>query len=168
LEEEGRIIKRRVPRPLLVVDPKKCTGCRYCQLICSYCHDKVFSPARARIEVVRIESPALDYALACRHCYDAPCAKSCPVEAIRRAHGIVIVDKEKCIGCGECVKACPFGAMKLHPDTGKAINCDLCGLCVKYCPPVALKIVDINDVAIEKNFSEAEKLAKLYPKAIVG
>jgi Fe-S-cluster-containing hydrogenase component 2 len=121
----------------------------------------MFDPSRARIEVVRAGRPELDYALACRQCSRAPCAQACPTEAIRRESGIVVVSEDKCIGCGECVQACPYGSMKIHPARQIAIKCDLCGQCVKYCPPNALKIVDINEVAIEKNNVNARKLADI-------
>src|SRR5260370_31795119 len=49
--------------------------------------------------------------MACRHCSDPPCAAVCPVECIYPAgDGIVLHNKDQCIGCGSCFYACPFGA----------------------------------------------------------
>lgn len=49
--------------------------------------------------------------VACMHCSDAPCIAVCPVDAIyQRDDGIVLVNKDTCIGCGYCFFACPFGA----------------------------------------------------------
>jgi formate dehydrogenase iron-sulfur subunit len=49
--------------------------------------------------------------IACQHCADSPCEQVCPVDCFYvRADGIVLHDKDKCIGCGYCLYACPFGA----------------------------------------------------------
>jgi Na+-translocating ferredoxin:NAD+ oxidoreductase RNF subunit RnfB len=43
-----------------------------------------------------------------------------------------------CIGYGDCVQACKFGAMALNPETGLVEidpdKCTACGACVKTCP----------------------------------
>ena len=49
----------------------------------------------------------------------------------------VIVDEDACTGCGQCIEKCPFGVLISHPDTKKAVKCDLCGgdpRCVDVCP----------------------------------
>lgn len=50
--------------------------------------------------------------------------------------GAVLVDREKCIGCGKCIEACPGRIPFLHPGDKKAVICDLCDgdpECVKAC-----------------------------------
>ncbi|MBI4659085.1 MAG: 4Fe-4S dicluster domain-containing protein [Verrucomicrobia bacterium] len=66
--------------------------------------------------------------LACNHCDQPACLKSCPVGAItkRAADGVVLFDQDKCIGCRYCVFACPYGAPRIDTDTGKVSKCTMC------------------------------------------
>ena len=129
--------------PHLYADPLECNGCRICELFCSFFHERVLNPKKARLRVLRSE-PGVDEPIACRHCEEPVCANACPVEAIRkiRKTGMVFVDSKKCNGCGICIDACPYEAMFFHSDKQVAINCTLCGLCVKHCPVQCLKIVE--------------------------
>jgi Fe-S-cluster-containing hydrogenase component 2 len=62
----------------------------------------------------------------------------CPTQAIsRKNEGVNQIHKERCVGCGECVSACPYGAISIPLGEKVPISCDLCGgepQCVKYCP----------------------------------
>ncbi len=70
--------------------------------------------------------------VACMHCTDAPCQQVCPVDCFYiRADGVVLHDKEKCIGCGYCLYACPFGAPQFPRDGafGTKGAMDKCTMC---------------------------------------
>jgi len=78
--------------------------------------------------LVRVIENSPDYKpIHCHHCAKAPCKEACPEEAITRdERGIVLIDNERCIGCKECMEACPFGAMQFDDDQEVAMKCDLC------------------------------------------
>ncbi len=76
----------------------------------------------------------------CQHCDEPPCVDVCPTGAsMKRADGIVLVDKHTCIGCRYCMMACPYGArsfvheavtdQKPHMPRGKG-TVESCTLCV--------------------------------------
>lgn len=64
----------------------------------------------------------------CMHCDDAPCVTVCPTGASfkREEDGIVLVDEDKCIGCGLCAWACPYGAREMDADSQVMKKCTLC------------------------------------------
>lgn len=128
---------------------EQCTGCRICEVVCSFFHEGVCNPEKSRITIVSQE-PAIDVPVICRQCDNPPCIRDCPTDAIKKNKemGVVIVSEEKCIGCGTCITNCPYGAIKLHPDTGIAIKCDLCGgepRCVRYCSRGVLKFLSLEE-----------------------
>ena len=109
---------------VLIVDWKKCAGCRICELICSLQHDDICNPSLARIRVIRDEKRLFYYPGACAGCTKPVCKDVCPVNAISLSlsTGAYVVNEERCIGCRECVSHCPFGAPNIHPVTKKSIK----------------------------------------------
>lgn len=143
-------------------DPEVCSGCMICANVCSMYYFKVISPTRARVRVVRLE-PALDFPLFCRNCEDAPCIEACPEGALRRtSKGIIIVNNAKCTGTGACVRACPYDAIHINPDTGKAIKCIQCGQCVDRCPADALFMTTTDELRERDKDSRMMNLHEKY------
>ncbi len=146
-------------RKFVSVDPSKCIGCGICEYACTVEKEEaLWNPMRSRIRVVRM-TPMFNFALSCRACDDARCVKACPEKALSQSEdtGMIVIDEKKCKGCDWCVQACEHGGITIHPDTGRAIACDLCQgepKCVESCPEEALDIVD-SDEATEKRFNDA-------------
>ncbi len=131
----------------IICDPAKCSGCRLCEYACSATKTSSFNPGMSRIRVVRIE-PITMTAISCRLCADAPCITACPRNALARSekNGIILIDEDKCDGCGWCIEACEFGAVVLNPQTKHVEICNLCEdqeegpQCVLFCPKDALSL----------------------------
>jgi Fe-S-cluster-containing dehydrogenase component len=89
----------------------------------------------------------------CNHCKETPCVQVCPVGASYRSKdGLVLVDAKRCIGCGYCVQACPYGSRFMNPRTHTADKCTWCyhritrGLlpaCVQACPTGTRRFGDL-------------------------
>ena len=102
---------------------KDCMGCHACEVACKQEHELGVGPRLVRV----IEKSADFFPVYCHHCANAPCREACPVEAISRNEmGLVLIDEELCIGCKECLEACPFGAMQYDDNRETAVKCDLC------------------------------------------
>ncbi len=141
-------------------DQERCIGCYACAVACKDKNDLPAGPAHWRR--VRLtedgrypEVRLLRLSLSCNHCGEPACAAACPAGAItkRRQDGVVVVDRERCLGgdtCGRfCLEACPYDAPQFgaEPDP-KMQKCDLCldyleagqpPACAVACPMLALE-----------------------------
>ncbi|MFH0875759.1 MAG: 4Fe-4S dicluster domain-containing protein [archaeon] len=139
---------------IIVCNTEKCTGCRICEYICSSVNEGVINPRTSRIKTIRID-PVFDLALSCRKCEKPKCINSCARNAISQDETTrqIVISKEKCDGCGYCIKDCPYGVLTLGIDKKIASVCDSCteknvGIpaCVDYCPTGAIKYLSIDEI----------------------
>ena len=115
-------------------DEKRCIDCHGCEVACQVGNDLPVDMARRKVITVNegIEGKEYSLSISCMHCTDAPCAQVCPVQCFYiREDGIVLHDKDKCIGCGYCLYACPFGAPQFPKDGafGTRGVMDKCTMC---------------------------------------
>jgi Fe-S-cluster-containing dehydrogenase component len=86
--------------------------------------------------------------IVCRACQNAPCARVCPTDAlIQRDGGGVQFKASACIGCGNCVEVCPFGAVFWETDQNKPQICVYCGYCADFCPYEVLTLEEIEELS---------------------
>lgn len=142
----------------MAIDTKKCVGCSDCVVACQiennvpegFCRDWV-------VEAVSGTYPSLQLEFRserCHHCANAPCVRCCPTGSSHIVEGgIVLVDPDKCIGCGACIASCPYDARYPHPD-GYVDKCTFCvhkvrkgeqPACVSVCPTNCLYFGDLDD-----------------------
>lgn len=155
----------------LIVQPEKCTGCRTCEMVCSFVHAQEFNPLRSRITVFSYEKIGLSAPMVCQQCSVAACMEVCPVGAITRDQnsGALLVANDKCLRCKMCTIACPFGATTYDPGQDMILKCDLCGgspQCVAYCPSGALSYQNPLQANLAKRKSYAEKLKTAFEEVI--
>ena len=147
-------------RLTMLIDLQRCIGCWSCNIACKQEND--VPPGVWRNQLFLIgpfgEYPDVKgYFLPrpCMHCEDAACVKNCPTGAsYQNGDGLVLIDPDKCIVCGYCTWACPYGARGLNPQTKLMESCTLCkhrldeGLkpfCVQHCMGQARFVGDLDD-----------------------
>ncbi|MCM3764097.1 4Fe-4S dicluster domain-containing protein [Neobacillus niacini] len=186
------------------VDVTKCDGCRACMVACknwndlpaeqteflgsSQSHAKTTADTWNVLQFVEHENSkgGLDYLFrhsSCFHCTDAACEKVCPENAISYTEfGTVVIDHDKCVGCGYCVQNCPFEVISLKEykdkngkEYRKAHKCTMCtdrleeGLqpaCVTTCHTGAMEFGD-KDAMIQKAEKRVQEIKDRYPNAQV-
>jgi len=151
---------------ILTIAPEKCTGCRTCELVCSFFHGKEFNPARGRVTVVTWDKDGFSVPIMCLQCGNPPCMQVCTVGAVYRdfATGAVLIENNWCIGCRMCTMACPFGNAVYDAELKRVLKCDLCGgdpQCAKYCPFGAISFVLDTEANTDKKRQAAGKFREL-------
>jgi formate dehydrogenase iron-sulfur subunit len=107
-------------RMKFICDAERCIECNSCVTACKNEHEVPWGVNRRRVVTVNdgVIGQEKSISVACMHCSDAPCMAVCPVDCFYRTdEGVVLHNKDICIGCGYCSYACPFGAPQF-PSNG--------------------------------------------------
>jgi formate dehydrogenase iron-sulfur subunit len=171
-----------------LIDTSKCIGCKACQSACLEWND-MREPVGVNVGVYdnphdltpnmftlmrftewdNSKTGNLEWLIrkdGCMHCEDPGCLKACPAPGaiVQYANGIVDFVHENCIGCGNCVKGCPFNIPRISQADHKAYKCTLCSdrvavgqepACAKACPTHCI------------SFGTKEEMVSLSQKRIV-
>ena len=137
----------------LLFKKQDCMGCHSCEVACKQEHGLPVGPRLVRI----LEKSPFFIPIYCHHCAKPPCREACPVNAItRNEQGLVLIDEDLCIGCRECLQACPFGAMQFDDFRETAVKCDLCidrlsdqelPACAGVCPTGCIQVSGEESIA---------------------
>ena len=130
------------------MDPSRCIGCQACVQACMEC-DTHRGRSMIHLEVIDRATTVQTGPVVCMHCEDPVCARVCPADAIKQTvDGIVHSSmKPRCIGCSNCVLACPFGVPQYVAAIDQMVKCDMCfdrtsigkrPMCATVCPSQAL------------------------------
>lgn len=106
----------------LLVDLRRCVGCTSCQVSCKMENSVPMGKFRSKVDFAEEgaypEAKRHFLPKICNNCSAPPCVERCPVPGAtyrREEDGVVMVNRDLCIGCGRCVEDCPYGARFLHP-----------------------------------------------------
>lgn len=176
-------------------DISRCTGCRACMVACKQWKDlpaemtpfngeyqshkdlssKTYNLVRMNERVTSDGKFHWDFLkFQCMHCENPACVAGCPEGAISKTEaGPVVVDDDKCIGCGYCTANCPFDVPKIDEQRHKMAKCNMCidrieqGMkpsCVQTCPPSAIEFGTKDDM-IKLAKERLEFVKKSFPNA---
>jgi formate dehydrogenase iron-sulfur subunit len=169
--DEPEIEHNRDVEVAKLIDVSKCIGCKACQSACMEWNDTrppvgrnhgVYeNPMDLTPEMFTLmrfaewDNPKtgnLEWLIrkdGCMHCEDPGCLKACPAPGaiVQYANGIVDFIHENCIGCGYCIKGCPFNIPRISKVDHTVYKCTLCSdraavgqepACSKACPTKAI------------------------------
>jgi len=170
----------------MLVDTSACLACNACTVECKRENGVVVGKdifwTRIQTHEVGQYPTVRQYPLkrACNHCTEAACLSVCPTGALsRHEEGFVVLNQDKCNGCGYCTQACPFGIPQLDvmdqlSGKAKANKCSFCvertsnggqTACAATCPFGAITYGERDDLLSQGKARVAALQAKGKSKA---
>ncbi|MCD8316702.1 MAG: 4Fe-4S dicluster domain-containing protein [Eggerthellaceae bacterium] len=150
-------------------DATRCTGCKTCEAACRDYHDLPLSYSIRHVYELEgggweqdasgawtTDSYTYYTSFACCHCDNPACTKVCPTGAMHKDDmGLVSVDEKRCIGCGYCELACPYGNPHVDHELGHSVKCNGCAerveqgqnpICVDACSMRAIEFGKVEEL----------------------
>lgn len=159
---------------MILVDLDRCIGCRGgCQVACKTEHDIALGPSRSRLYTMGPTGKFPDLEMyfmpvMCQQCENPECVAVCPTGACYKdsEDGVIKINRESCIGCKTCQRACPYKTNLFNQELRVMDKCSICDslrkkgsepVCVRNCSGGALSYGDINDPdsIVSKKMKEA-------------
>jgi len=142
-----------------------CVGCKACSAACmlengwNFRARNIYSSNKG----CYTPDPVINLSMACNHCDDPPCLIGCPSVAYSKDHntGAILIDPQKCLGCGYCTWNCPFDSPRLNEEKGIIEKCHFCfnrledgyePSCTSSCPTGALTYGEIPETIRYSNY----------------
>ncbi|MBT7716739.1 MAG: 4Fe-4S dicluster domain-containing protein [Deltaproteobacteria bacterium] len=152
-------MKEKGKRYAMFIDTSICFDCKSCMIACKVENNvsEGFWRNWVKHNAVDCECRTQFQPGQCMQCDDPSCVSACPVGATYKGkNGLVEIDADTCIGCGNCVTSCPYNARYRNPTLKIADKCDFCAhlvergedpACVQTCPTKVRVFGDLNDPA---------------------
>jgi Fe-S-cluster-containing dehydrogenase component len=139
-----------------VIDWTRCIGCKACVQACEEC-DTHRGRSMIHLETIQRRDSVQTAPQVCMHCENPICARVCPADAIKKTPDGVVQSslKPRCIGCSNCVIACPFGVPQYNAAFDQMTKCDMCydrtsvgkkPMCATVCPSGALTYAPMEEI----------------------
>lgn len=178
----------------MIIDVNKCIGCGKCVVACKienkvpmdlpisrtwiegyFDHKKLVMNTKENPFLNIKAEKSLFVPKLCNHCSNAPCVNVCPVNArFYTKEGVVLVDKETCIGCKYCINACPYGATFVNPEEKVTDKCTFCyhrikrslrPACVLVCPTRARIFGELHESSEVYKILRTRRVSVLKPES---
>lgn len=144
-------------------DQDNCIGCRACQVACVDRNDLPVGSLYRKVASFEAgaypDARVYHYSATCNHCETPACVADCPSGAMQKDDdGTVQRDQNVCIGCGTCVKSCPYEVPIMLEEENISGKCDSCKafrdqgsnpVCVDACPMRALDFGDLDELVAQ-------------------